>query len=681
MASDVGIKLYADGEKEFRSALSNINAQMKNLNSEMKLTIQEFAGLDDAEGEAIAKTDLLKRSMATAESKVKLLTEEYDRQSAKLEDLAKATEDAIAQYGRNSTEATKASNAYNKQATAVQKLSTQLNEAKTDASKFEKELKDLGKTADDVADDFKDAEKEADSLGGTLLEAFTGVAIVAGIKEMASAIFGLVDATKEYRQILGTLEASSTKAGYTAEQTAQSYDQLYGILGDAQTSATALANLQALGLTQDELTQLIEGTIGAWATYGDSIPIDSLSEAINETAKVGKVTGTFADVLNWAGQSEDEFNAKLAEAGTEAERTQLILQTLKDQGLTQVAEGWREVNANIIETNLAQSKLDENTARIADVLAPAVNTVKNLFAELVGVLATLLETGSPLVPMFVGLGTALVAMGLATFITQAGSMASALGKVSTAMQAVNLAMKSNPILLVVSLIAGLVAALVTAYATNEEFRAKVQEVWEKVWSVISTAVGALVEFFTVTIPDAVEKAVEFLKRIPQEAPEIGRNIIRGLWNGIKDMSAWIRNKLAEFASDVMGAIKDFFGIQSPSKVMRDEVGVMLVKGLANGITQAKGTALKAMNDLQTELLNTAESGIDVRSNMSLGIDRADNASLMKATEAVINGMNMTASSGMSQTIRIPVYLDGRQIAEATFDPLKDISKQRGVAFG
>ena len=681
MASDVGVKLYADGEKEFKTALSNINAQMKNLNSEMKLTIQEFAGVEDGEQSVIAKTNVLMRSMETAEKKVSLLTEQYDREKDKLGELEKAIQEAVDAHGRDSKEATKAVNAYNRQATAVEKLGTQLNDAKSDLIKFERELKDINETSEDVEDSLKDAGNSAGSLGDTLLQAFAGTAIVAGIKEMASAIFGLVEATHEYRTIMGTLEVSSTKAGYTAEQTGEAYTRLYGVLGDQQTSATALANLQALNLSQEELTQLIDGTIGAWATYGDSIPIDGLAEAINETAQVGKVTGTFADVLNWAGQSEDEFNAKLAEAGTTAERTKLIMQMLNEQGLVQAAEGWREVNSSIVEMNEAQAKMDENTARIAEVLAPAVNTVKNLFAELVGILATLLETGSPLIPMFVGLGAAMVAMGIATFVTQAGSMAAALGKVSTAMQAVNAAMHANPILLVVSLITGLVAALVTAYATNEDFRKKVQEVWETVSQTIGTAVGALVEFFTVTIPGAVDDALEFLKQIPEKAPELGKDIIRGLWNGISDMAGWIATKIKGFCSDALGAIKDFFDIESPSKVMRDEVGVMLVRGMANGIDKGKNIALKAIRDLNTEMLTEAERGLDVRSNMSIGMDRATDTSLMKATEAIVNGMNIANGGGMTNTIVIPVNLDGRQIAEVVFNPLKDISKQRGVAFG
>lgn len=681
MASDVGVKLYADGEKEFKTALSNINAQMKNLNSEMKLTIQEFAGVEDGEQSVIAKTNVLMRSMETAEKKVSLLTEQYDREKDKLGELEKAIQEAVDAHGRDSKEATKAVNAYNRQATAVEKLGTQLNDAKSDLIKFERELKDINETSEDVEDSLNDVGEEASGLGDTLLAAFTGAAIIGGIKELVGAMFDLVDATKEYRSIMGTLEVSSTKAGYTAEQTGEAYTRLYGVLGDQQTSATALANLQALGLAQDDLIQLIDGTVGAWATYGDSIPIDGLAEATNETAQVGKVTGVFADVLNFAGQSEDEFNTKLAEAGTTAERTKLIMQALKDQGLTQVAEGWREVNASVVETNEAQAKMDENTARIAEVLAPAVNTVKDVFAELAGILATLLETGSPLIPMFVGLGAAMVAMGIATFVTQAGSMAAALDKVSTAMQAVNAAMHANPILLVVSLITGLVAALVTAYATNEDFRKKVQEVWKTVSQTIGTAVGALVEFFTVTIPGAVDDALEFLKQIPKNAPGIGRDIIRGLWNGISAMAGWIAKKIKGFCSDALGAIKDFFDIESPSKVMRDEVGVMLVRGMANGIDKGKNIALKAIRDLNTEMLTEAERGLDVRSNMSIGMDRATDTSLMKATEAIVNGMNIANGGGMTNTIVIPVNLDGRQIAEVVFNPLKDISKQRGVAFG
>ena len=76
------------------------------------------------------------------------------------------------------------------------------------------------------------------------------------IRDRASSIVSLVESTKEYNKIMGTLEVSSQKAGYSAEQTQQTYTQLYGVLGDNQSAATAAANLQALKLSQEQLCLL-----------------------------------------------------------------------------------------------------------------------------------------------------------------------------------------------------------------------------------------------------------------------------------------------------------------------------------------------------------------------------------------------------------------------------------------
>ena len=185
---------------------------------------------------------------------------------------------------------------------------------------------------------FEKAGKEASSFGSVLKADL----VVTGLQALGSAINDVMEETKEYRKIMASLEVSSEAAGYTADETAQTYKQLFGVLADDQTAATTTANLQALGLSQKDLTDLTNGTIGAWATYGDSIPIDSLSEAINETIRVGTVTGTFADVLNWAGTSEDEFNAKLEAANSESERANLVLQELANQGLMDAGKAWQE---------------------------------------------------------------------------------------------------------------------------------------------------------------------------------------------------------------------------------------------------------------------------------------------------------------------------------------------------
>lgn len=76
--------------------------------------------------------------------------------------------------------------------------------------------------------------------------------------------------------------------------------------------------------------------------------------------------------------------------------------------------------------------------------------------------------------------------------------------------------------------------------------------------------------------------VNGLKSLPSQMVNIGKNLIKGLWNGINDMVGWIGNKIKSFGKGVLDGIKSFFGIHSPSKLMANEVGKYLPKGIAVG---------------------------------------------------------------------------------------------------
>ena len=81
---------------------------------------------------------------------------------------------------------------------------------------------------------------------------------------------------------------------------------------------------------------------------------------------MGTVTGTFADVLNWAGTSEDAFNERLAACGSESERTNLIMQELADQGLMQAGKAWQEQNKDLVAANQAAADFDQGMAQMAE---------------------------------------------------------------------------------------------------------------------------------------------------------------------------------------------------------------------------------------------------------------------------------------------------------------------------
>ena len=379
----IDTEIALTGEKQFNDQMKAVNSNLKTLKSDMALVTSEFTGQANS-------ADALR-------AKHKVLTEEYAQQAEKVKALEKMLDRAKDAYGENSSQ--------------VDKYRQQLNNAKVQLNKFGGELEDTSKylkEAEDSADgcaksideygkQVKDAAKATDDFNGagggkggignligqlgSLKKMLVGGAVVAGLKATSDAIIGIVDETEEYRKIMGTLETSSQVAGYTAEQTAESYKYLYGVLGDTQTAATTVANLQAIGLEQSDLRDMIDSVIGAWATYGDSIPIDSLSEAINETIQTGQVTGTFADVLNWAGESEDDFNEKLAAANTSSERAQIVLDQLSSQNLPDAGQAWRDANDDIVKYNDSQGKLDEAMGQLGETLAPVAAGLKDVFAE------------------------------------------------------------------------------------------------------------------------------------------------------------------------------------------------------------------------------------------------------------------------------------------------------------
>lgn len=375
MAVDIGPKIGIDGETEFRRNLNNINQQMKTLGSEMKAVTSAFLAGDDAEKNLADQT--------------RILNQQIDTQEQKLEELRKGLDQAAEKFGEADTKTLRWKQAVN-DATA------QLNDLRAQLQKTEDGMGDFSEAAEDSSDalgglsggNLRGFVDQLNSLKGGL----GGGAVVEGFKELAGAVLEIEESTREYRSIMGTLEVSSQAAGYSAEQTAETYGRLQAVLGDTQTAATATANLQAIGLSQEDLMSITDAAIGAWATYGDSIPIDGLAEAINETVQAGEVTGTFADVLNWAGESEDAFNEKLAAANTTADRANLVMEALAQQGLTEAADAWFQINEDIVKANESQAKMDEAMGKLGETLAPVADFLRNTMAGAISGVADALES-------------------------------------------------------------------------------------------------------------------------------------------------------------------------------------------------------------------------------------------------------------------------------------------------
>lgn len=582
MATDASIRVGVDGAAEFQQAIRGINAQARNLDSEMRTLVSGIGSLEEAEASAGQRMELLGRQMQTAQQKIMTLSAQYDRASERLRELAEAQEQAMA--AGDPAEITRATNAYNRQQQVVNQLGTQLNNAQRDLNRFEQNMRDVENGTDRLTESFRDTGNAADNMGNSLADAFTAGAVSGAVQSMISGISGLIDSTMEYQRIMASLETSSQHAGYSAAETEASYRQLYQVLGDEQSSATALANLQALGLSQSELTTLIDGTIGAWATYGDSIPIDSLAEAINETAQVGTVTGTFADVLNWAGTSEDAFNDKLAACNTEQERMQLIMDELSRQGLPEMAEAFRENNAALIETNDAQAQMQDAMSKTAEAVMP-------LAAAITSGLASALDALQPAIQFIVdnieavvaGIGAfmAVMAVGkIVSFVKEIGSLGSAI-----------MSLAGGPIGLIATAVAAAVAAIVYLWQNCEGFREAVTTIGQAIQTAFSAIVSFLQSVFT-TIGQVILTVVEGIKTGWSGLIEFFNNLfstiaiaiqtawsgivtffstiaegVKAVWNGVTEFFTMIFTNAATAVQTVWSGIVTFFstiwaGIQS-----------------------------------------------------------------------------------------------------------------------
>ena len=688
MATDVGVRIGVEGEREFRTALSAINSQIRNLNSEMRNVVSSFDGMEDAEQSAAARSDVLNRSIEATQQKITLLSSQYDKASARLNELGEALSRAQQEFGQNSAQAARAQNAYNNQVRTVSELSRQINDANTDLNRFQRELRDTGDAADDMGRELRDSADEAGGFGSTLKNAIVGGGISGAVQSLIGNITQLIDETTEYRKIMGTLEVSSQAAGYTTEQTTQTFQRLYGVLGDDQTAATATANLQALGLSQDQLVSMTDGAIGAWARYGDSIPIDGLAEAINETVKTSTVTGTFADVLNWAGTSEDEFNAKLQAAATPAERANIVLQELANQGLIQSAEAWRNNNEALYEANIANNSLTDTMSQFAEILSPIVTTVKEglngVLQSVLGLVAVGQEGGIGAVfeqittsmsgfaqnlaanlPGLMEMGSEMlnsiisgVAAALPGIVTSAGQIitsflqgltagfpsviqngvemlnnlangiiqsipalvaqlpqiisafinfiSSALPQIVNAgvdilLNLVNGIINSIPQL--VSQIPQIITALTSAIASNLP---KILQAGIKILLKLAEGIIKAIPQLVAQLPQIISAIIDGLNALIQGIKNVGKNIVQGLWNGISSAAGWLKDKVAGWASGLINSIKSKFKIASPSKLMRDEIGVMIARGLGLGLKKGTPYVERMANRLSDALTKEIE---------------------------------------------------------------------------
>lgn len=593
-----GITIEIGGDTTGLSkALSGVNKEISGTQRNLK-DVERLLKMDPG------NTELLRQ-------KYELLNQEVEQTDGKLKALKDAEKQVQAQFQRGDIGKDK----YDALKREIIETESRLGNLRSEAQKAENAVKGIDeKPVEEVADAAKEAEnalqdagKEASSFGDYLKAG----AIVEGAKGLASSLKDAAESSKEYMKVMGSLEVSSEKAGYSAEQTAASYNTLYGVLGDSQTAATTTANLQALGLAQSDLQQLLTGTIGAWATYGDSIPIDSLSEAINETVQTGKVTGTFADVLNWAGTSEDAFNEKLLDANSSTERANMVLNELAKQGLVSAGQAWQENNAALVENNQATADYEKSMAELSETVMPILTKITEAATKLINFV---LDNKEAVVAALAAIGAGLAAFKITSLIsTLTAGFTKFFGVIKSGqgvMAALNAVMNANPIGMIITAIGMLVTAFIYLWNNCEEFREFWINLWENIKEVFSAVWDAIVGFFTETIPNAINQALEIFQKFDDWLT----NIFSTDWtekfgafgNVINAFLATVKNVWNSIKQIFQGIVDFIAGVFSGDWERAWEG----VKGIFSGIWNTLVSIVKAPINAIIGLINAAIDGIN-----------------------------------------------------------------------
>lgn len=388
-----------------------------------------------------------------------------------------------------------------------------------------KALDDTGEKANDASSKMQDAFGKIGSVALGL-----GKMVVTAGAALGGAWIAAIEGSREYRAEMAKLDTAFVTNGHSSAAAKQTYSDLNAVLGDTEQAVEASQHLAKLTDNEKDLQTWTNICTGVYATFGASLPIEGLTEAANETAKTGILTGGLTDALNWAGISEEEFQKKLDACTNEQQRQDLIMNTLNGT-YSKASEQYQKTNKDVMEARKAQERLTDAFAELGRIGEPILTAIKNKVADMVAAAVPKLESFIQKVKdakkwlqdnkktvdiwkaAIVGTTAAVASFVL---ILKWGAIMSAaktaITGVKTAVLLLNAAMRANIIGLIVSLVIGLVAAFVTLWKNNEGFRNFWINLWNKIKSACSTAITGIKNKFN-DLKDAAGRVKKWFEDI------------------------------------------------------------------------------------------------------------------------------------------------------------------------
>lgn len=624
MADNFGLKIGLEGEKEFKKALADINQSFKVLGSEMKVVQSQFDKNDD--------------SVEALTARNQVLGKEIDAQKKKIETLRKALENASTSFGENDRRTQQWQIQLNNAQAALNNMERELDQNQRAIDSMGDEMRDAAQQTDKFGDEIDDAADKTDKASGKLEKVgsvLKGLAVTAGaavaaagaaLAGLTKSFLDLAESTREYREDQAKLDAAFTTAGFTAEQAGEAYTGFYAILGEEDRSVEAVNHLAKLCSTEEELAQWTDIAAGVWATFGDSLPIEGLTEAANETAKTGTITGQLADALNWAGVNEEAFQSALDGCSSEQERAVLITDTLN--GLYQeAAENYKTLNGDVMEAQRAQALLTDAYAQLGAIAEPIMTTLKTMAADVL----------TAMIPFVSLMGEGLQ-----------GVLNGTAGAAETFAEGIS----------------GLVSVLMEKLSTivpviGEAILASLPVLLEAGVNIIATLVTGIVN----ALPQLAAAALSIVLQLVTSLTELAPQLLQAAMQVVATLASGIASALPQLVPTIVQMVVQICQTLIANLPLILDAALQLVTGLAQGVLNALPVLIAALpeiiNGIVTFLLNSIpqiiETGIQLLTSLVAALPDIITA-IVAAIPQIIEGIITAVLNSIPQIIQAGIDL-------------------------
>lgn len=305
--------------------------------------------------------------------KSKLLSDQVENTKNKLFQLQKAQEQVEEQY-RSGNIAEEQYRAFKREIEATEGA---LRNYASQLEKVENKQRDNITSNDKLKRSFKELADEAKTAGRDMTSGL-GAAGAAG----TAAVGGLVTGMQEYNEVLARLKTNASIAGQDLSLVEEAFKRIVTVTGEADSAGETIANLLASGFKESDLAGIIDQVNGAYIRFSDTLKTEGIADGIQETLAAGEAVGPFAELLERSGIKLEDFNLKLADAKVKGEATNLIMQTMADQGFGSVLQKYEELNPEVQKNAEANAELQKSLSELAITLTPLVIMVTGFITKM-----------------------------------------------------------------------------------------------------------------------------------------------------------------------------------------------------------------------------------------------------------------------------------------------------------